>query len=704
MNILLTAHRFFPDIGGTETQAELMAEEFSKAGHKTVVVTHTVGEPMTRHGYELVRRPSIRKLLQLYRWSDVILQRTVALRTAWPLLFVRRPWVVIHNDWLDRDRGIRTWLKQQVIRFAKNVAISQAVADRLPVQATVILNAYRNEVFKLPLRESRHNDLIFVGRLIRGKGVQILIEAMRELARRGFHRELTIVGTGRDHSEFVCAAEGLPVKFLGVKHGRELSDLIADHKTMVVPSLEPEPFGIVALEGLASGCAVVASRGGGLPEAVGPHGVLFESGNKFALADAILAADARSDLLKGVAEHLAQHDAAYVAAKYLKVLESAIAERRKLDRKQRRSMNILITAHRFFPEIGGTETVTELLAEEFCKAGHKAVVVTQTLGESVASTGYEVVRRPSTRRLLQLYLGSDIILQHQIALRTAWPLLLIRRPWVVIHNDWIDRDKGFRSWLKRRAIRFAKNVTTSHALAERLSVDATVIPNPYQDKVFKSPQGGARLYDLIFVGRLIRGKGVHILIEALRELARRGFRRALTIVGTGPDLPEFVRAAEGLPITFVGVKRGSELAELIADHKTLVVPSLEPEPFGIVALEGLASGCAVVASRGGGLVEALGPHGVLFQSGNPSSLADAILAADNKPELLDRVSQHLAQHSGEYIAAKYLQILESTIAEHRKFPVSVTVGEEKCGFRVSDPDASPRNQRPEVPKKQSLGF
>jgi glycogen synthase len=326
MNILLTAHRFFPDVGGTETAVESMAHEFSKAGHKVVVITQTPGERLPMALYKLVRRPSVRRLLELYEWCDVVVQRTLALRTSWPLLLIRKPWVVIHNDWMDRGSGLRVWLKQQVPRFAKNIAISQAVAARLPVPATVILNAYRSEIFRPPFGNDRSNDLIFVGRLIRGKGVGVLIDAMRELERRGVHRNLTIVGTGPDGAQFKGAAQGLPVTFVGVKRDRELSELIAEHKIMVVPSVEPEPFGIVALEGLACGCLVVASADGGLPEAVGPHGVLFEPGNAIALADAILVAGRAPWLLNGVPQFLRKHQADYVASRYLEVMQAAIAE------------------------------------------------------------------------------------------------------------------------------------------------------------------------------------------------------------------------------------------------------------------------------------------------------------------------------------------------------------------------------------------
>jgi glycogen synthase len=323
VRILLTAHRFLPDIGGTETAAQSMAEEFSKAMHEVVVVTQTPGQPIPMARYEVVRHPKPGRLLELYEWCDVVLQRTLALKTAWPLILIRKPWVVIHNDWMDRGSGLRVWLKQQVSRFATNIAISQAVAARLTVPATVILNAYRSEIFKPPLKNNRRRDLVFVGRLIRGKGVGVLIDALHELESRGIRKKLTIVGTGREEAEFMRATEGLEVDFIGVKRDRELSELIGEHKIMVVPSLEPEPFGIVALEGLACGCLVVASRHGGLPEALGPHGVLFEPGNPKALADAILRAERTPDLMDGVAQYLLKHEAGYVAGRYLHVMEKA---------------------------------------------------------------------------------------------------------------------------------------------------------------------------------------------------------------------------------------------------------------------------------------------------------------------------------------------------------------------------------------------
>ena len=77
-------------------------------------------------------------------------------------------------------------------------------------------------------------------------------------------------------------------------------------------------------------------------------------------------------------------------------------------------------------------------------------------------------------------------------------------------------------------------------------------------------------------------------------------------------------------LEFVGGKFGDELATLLNQHRIMVVPSRWPEPFGLVALEGIACGCAVGGSEEGGLKEAMGPCGISFKNSDYSSLAAAL--------------------------------------------------------------------------------
>jgi Glycosyltransferase len=99
--------------------------------------------------------------------------------------------------------------------------------------------------------------------------------------------------------------------------------------SLVVPSRYDEPFGIVALEGIACGCLVVGSSGGGLKEAIGPCGLTFPNGDAVALTNLLdrLLADpgAGHDLLGHAPEHLARHSAAAVALSYERVLNEAIS-------------------------------------------------------------------------------------------------------------------------------------------------------------------------------------------------------------------------------------------------------------------------------------------------------------------------------------------------------------------------------------------
>ena len=77
-------------------------------------------------------------------------------------------------------------------------------------------------------------------------------------------------------------------------------------------------------------------------------------------------------------------------------------------------------------------------------------------------------------------------------------------------------------------------------------------------------------------------------------------------------------------VAFLGTQTGEALAEQLNRHRVIVVPSRWQEPFGLVALEGIACGCRAIIAESGGLLEAAGPHGVVFEHESDLALADAI--------------------------------------------------------------------------------
>ena len=340
-------------------------------------------------------------------------------------------------------------------------------------------------------------------------------------------------------------------------------------------------------------------------------------------------------------------------------------------------MKILISSHLFHPSVGGIESVSLMLADQFCALGHEVRVVTETHEHGDRTLPFEVLRRPSCLDLCQAVSWCDLYFHNNISLRSAWPLLLVRRPWVVAHHTWMARPDGALGWqdrLKRFLLRFASSISISQAIADSLPVPSVILPDPYQDEVFRVVPGTRREKELIFVGRLVPDKGADVLIEALGRLKQGGLGPELTLVGDGPELMNLqtlaVRAGVRDQITFLGRKTGVELAALLNRHQILVVPSRWQEPFGIVALEGIACGCAVVGSHGGGLKDAIGPCGVTFPNGDGSALAAILSDLLSAPEKLVRYREHagphLQPHQRRTVARAYLRTMEAAMSAERQ--------------------------------------
>ena len=103
--------------------------------------------------------------------------------------------------------------------------------------------------------------VVYFGKLIENKGVQILLEALRGLDARA-----VIVGFGDYRAELEHQAGGLDVLFTGPLEHRHLAHLLALADTAVVPSIFPEAFGMVAAEAAAAGCPPIVANHSGLAE------------------------------------------------------------------------------------------------------------------------------------------------------------------------------------------------------------------------------------------------------------------------------------------------------------------------------------------------------------------------------------------------------------------------------------------------------
>jgi len=341
-------------------------------------------------------------------------------------------------------------------------------------------------------------------------------------------------------------------------------------------------------------------------------------------------------------------------------------------------MKILVYSPAFLPDIGGLEINTAKLAEQFRQAGHEVVVVTATPGDGGDDPLHRILRRPSRLELLRWTRWCDVFYQANVSLRGLWPLLLVRRPWVVSHHSWYCRTDGRIAWpdrLKRWLLRFAaSSIAVSQAVADDLAAPSVVIPNSYRDDLFGLQPGVERTGDLVFVGRLVSDKGVDLLLDALARLAEEGLRPHLTVVGDGPEAPRLREQAARLgldgQVELLGLRRkGEELVEILNRHRILVVPSRYNEPFGIVALEAIACGCAVVGSAGGGLKDAIGPCGETFRNGDLDDLVRVLGRWLRHPELgaacLERREAHLALHTTAHATAAYLREIERAARARR---------------------------------------
>jgi glycosyltransferase involved in cell wall biosynthesis len=137
--------------------------------------------------------------------------------------------------------------------------------------------------------------------------------------------------------------------------------------------------------------------------------------------------------------------------------------------------------------------------------------------------------------------------------------------------------------------------------------------------------GHATRRRVVFAGRIVRPKGIAVLIRAAREVDAE-----FVICGDGRLLEPMRGLTRRIGVqdrvSFTGWLNSERLAQELADASVVVMPSLWPEPFGLVGIEALAAGRPVIASATGGIGDWLehGVSGLFVKPGDVQDLARAL--------------------------------------------------------------------------------
>ncbi|MFM2078688.1 MAG: hypothetical protein RJA49_2578 [Actinomycetota bacterium] len=149
-------------------------------------------------------------------------------------------------------------------------------------------------------------------------------------------------------------------------------------------------------------------------------------------------------------------------------------------------------------------------------------------------------------------------------------------------------------------------------------------------------------------GRIQYEKGFQVLVRAIGELRHRVPGIRCVIAGRGTYLAELQSHVDmegvGDLVQLAGFVPDAELKALLARAACVVIPSLY-EPFGIVALEGMAAGAPTIVARTGGLAEIVDgtDAGMVFEPGDPHRLADRIAEVWADPTAADRLRHNAAE-------------------------------------------------------------
>jgi glycosyltransferase involved in cell wall biosynthesis len=330
LRFLIYSHFYYPSIGGVERHTDNLAKLLINKGYAVTIVTQTGNKVIEiKPKITIARRTSIALLSSLILYHDIIhMQGFNIFVYLFAKLFKKR--IIWYHHGYDLCsvgggtsiyKGFFKTLEPHLRRSLVGILlwlsfhISRMIAKIDKKITHIVTTYYMLTRFREFIRSSKwhviyypvlfdnlnqfsltnsncdENYILLYGRMMAGKGEDVLIKALKILKDKDIIYRVIICGPSpnRDYTSNLIKFYGLEnqVIYVGPKLGKELVSLITRSSIVVVPSTYEEMFGQTAIEAMYLGKPVIASKTGGLEEVVNNVGILVPPNDPYALAEAI---------------------------------------------------------------------------------------------------------------------------------------------------------------------------------------------------------------------------------------------------------------------------------------------------------------------------------------------------------------------------------------------------------------------------------
>jgi glycosyltransferase involved in cell wall biosynthesis len=338
---------------------------------------------------------------------------------------------------------------------------------------------------------------------------------------------------------------------------------------------------------------------------------------------------------------------------------------------------ILVFTENYLPSVGGLENNTLLLCKTLTKLGHVVTLITPQK-QALKSSEFAVVESKKSAHYFQYVKANDLVIVNGgIAFKIVIPCLIIKKTYYIIYQmaslfKQIHSDSlkvKLTNWIRKCLARKAKlNIAVSKYSYQELQHyfgknKSQLLINP-SNPIFEnriSNELNKVNFNCLFAGRLIEGKGIRLLIEAIEILRAENLPFNLHVIGEGPE-EFYIKSKLHLGYIYIypptnpeGLRERYKIADLT------VIPStthLEGSP--LVMAESISMGIPVLVSSQPAMIASINHQKLIFKSNDVVDLSNKLKELiDNK--VYKEVIKQTLNLARDYSYENYVIQLEKII-------------------------------------------